>query len=371
MYSTITWKSFRIDYIFEILNGKGITTQEISEHQGELAAVQSAESNNGVIGYIDEDYCLEKHYTIVKEPCLTVARTGSAGYVTFQEKGCCVGDSAKILRLKKRNQDNEVFLFLRTILMMNKYRYTFARKVTAENYASEIIELPTDGNEEPDYIFMSNYMKRLKGSITNIPDYFLQEGYEKACWYMDNIDQTAFENKYAGSAIKDKLHLNVEKWREFHLYDLFKIEAGNKFDKSKMTMGAPSVNFVGRSSEKNGVTAYVDEIEGIKPYKAGYLTVALGGEYIGSCFVQDYPFYTSKNVNVLIPLVAMDIYAKLFIAHLIRFESASNYKAFARELNAHIKTDFVIKIPVNENNLPDFNFMSSYIKSLSFSRNLL
>ncbi len=370
MYSTIRWKSYRIDYVFEILNGKGITTQEISEHQGELAAVQSAESNNGVIGYIDEDYCLEKHYIFVKEPCLTVARTGSAGYVTFQEKGCCVGDSAKILRLKKRNQDKEVFLFLKTILMMNKYRYTFARKVTADNYASEIIELPTDDNGEPDYIFMSKYIKKLNGSITNIPDYFLQEGYEKACWYMDNIDQAAFEGKYAGSAINAKLNLNIEKWREFHLYDLFKIESGNKFDRSKMTTGAPTVNFVGRSSENNGVTAFVDEIEGVEPYKAGYLTVALGGEYIGSCFVQDYPFYTSQNVNVLIPNVNIDIYAKLFISHLIRFESASNYKAFARELNSHIKTDFVIKLPATENEMPDFDFMSDYIKSLQFSASL-
>ena len=63
----------------------------------------------------------------------------------------------------------------------------------------------------------------------------------------------------------------------------------------------------------------------------------------------------------------MSIYSKLFIAHLVRFESANNYKAFARELNAHLKTDFVIKLPVNDKGEPDYNFMDSYIKSLSFS----
>ncbi len=370
MYSSKTWKLFRTDYVFEILNGKGITTQEISEHQGELIAVQSAESNNGIIGYIDEDYCIEKNYTFVKEPCLTVARSGSAGYVTFQENGCCVGDSAKILKLRKKGQNREVFLFLRTILMMNKYRYTFARKVTADNYASELIELPADDKGEPDYLYMSSYMKGLDGNVKDIPDYFLQEGYEKACWYMDNVDQHAFENKYAGRSKEITIKLNVDKWKDFHLYDLFKIDSGNKFDRSKMTMGAPSVNFVGRSSEKNGVTAFVDEIEGVEPYKAGYLTVALGGEYIGSCFVQDYPFYTSQNVDVLIPIGNMDVYVKLFISHMIRFVSASNYKAFARELNSHVKTDFVIKLPVTKDNSPDYEFMSNYIQSLSFSANL-
>ena len=313
MYSSKKWRHFRVDYIFEILNGKGITTQEISEHQGELAAVQSAESDNGIIGYIDEDYCIEMNYTFVKVPCLTVARSGSAGYVTFQENGCCVGDSAKILKLKKSRQSTEVFLFLRTILMMNKYRYTFARKVTSENYAAELIELPVDENGEPDYCFMSSYIKKLDGNVKDIPDYFLQEGYEKACWYMDNIDQREFENKYAGRVKEDDISLNTEMWKDFHLYELFEIDSGNKFDRSKMSMGAPSVNFVGRSSEKNGVTAFVDEIEEVKPYSAGYLTVALGGEYIGSCFVQDYPFYTSQNVNVLIPISDMDIYVKIWL----------------------------------------------------------
>ena len=80
-----------------------------------------------------------------------------------------------------------------------------------------------------------------------------------------------------------------------------------------MSMGAPTVNFVGRSSENNGVTAFVDEIEGTEPYKEGNLTVALGGEYLGSCFIQDYPFYTSQNVNVLIPKEDIDILEKIAI----------------------------------------------------------
>lgn len=52
------------------------------------------------MGFIDEDYCRERNYSFTLEPCLTVARTGSSGYVTFQEHGCCVGDSAKLLLLK-------------------------------------------------------------------------------------------------------------------------------------------------------------------------------------------------------------------------------------------------------------------------------
>ena len=371
MVSNQKYKPFNVGDIFFITNGKGITRQEIKDHPGELAAIQSAATNNGIMGFIDEDYCRERNYSFTLEPCLTVARTGSSGYVTFQEHGCCVGDSAKLLLLKGKKKTKNIYLYLRTILMANKYRYTFARKVTEENYLNDIIELPINEDDEIDYEYMENYIMQINGDVASIPDYFLQEGYEKACWYLDTIDQDDFEKEYAGKICDDEIVLDTDKWIEFHLYDIFEIHVVNKFDRSKMSMGAPTVNFVGRSSENNGVTAFVDEIEGTEPYKEGNLTVALGGEYLGSCFIQDYPFYTSQNVNVLIPKEDIDIFTKMFIAHLVRYESANNYKAFARELNAHIKTDFVIKLPATVFGKPDYEFMSKYIKSLSFSKKLV
>lgn len=366
MFEKKDWKPFQVNDVFEILNGKGITKQEINEHQGELPAIQSGEKNNGIMGYIDQEYCIQMNYTYSLEPCLTVARTGSAGHVTFQPYGCCVGDSAKILKPRKA-MTTEVFLFFKTILMENKYRYTFARKVTEENYKTEVVELPVTLEGEPDYKAIEEWMKTLDGDVRDIPDYFLEEGYEKACWYMDHIDQDSFEKNYAGKLHDEKIDLFNSEWLEFNLYELFSIDSGNKFDKSKMSNLFPNVNFIGRSSVNNGVTAYVDEIETVKPYEAGLMTVALGGEYLGSCFVQDYPFYTSQNVVVLKPLCNMSIFTKLFIAHLIRFESANNYKAFARELNAHIRKDFTIKLPVNMEKKPDYELIDKYIQSLPFS----
>ena len=107
-------------------------------------------------------------------------------------------------------------------------------------------------------------------------------------------------------------------WYDYHLYDLFHIDSGNKFDKSKMTTFDPTVNFVGRSSKNNGVTACVDFIDSISPYPAGDMTIALGGEYIGSCFIQRQPFYTSQNVAVLSEINPMSENVKLFIANMSR-----------------------------------------------------
>lgn len=155
------WKEFKVKELFDIVNGKGITQEEIEQNPGCFVAVQSGEENNGCIGKISKKYCKEAGYSFVEQPCLTVARSGSAGYVSYQEKGCVVGDSAKILLLKKQEKGNKyVYLFLKTILMANKYKYTYGRKVTETKYLKEKIMLPVK-NEEPDWAYMETYIKNL------------------------------------------------------------------------------------------------------------------------------------------------------------------------------------------------------------------
>lgn len=139
------------------------------------------------------------------------------------------------------------------------------------------------------------------------------------------------------------------------------IDSGTKLDRVKMTNKNPSINFVGRANANNGVTDYIDEIEGLKPYDAGCLTVSLGGEYLGSCFIQEKPFYTSQNVNVLIPKHPMSDYCKRFISTMIFREGRLRYKAFIDELNRHMKTDFSILLPVTSDNTPDWDYMEQFM----------
>ncbi len=158
------WKQFKVSSILSILNGKGITTEEIEENPGDFTVVQSGEENNGVLGKISLSYCKSVGYTYSEKECLTVARSGSAGFVSFQKHGCVVGDSAKILLLDESVANTYVYLFIRTVLMANKYKYAYGRKVTETKYMDDYIELPAkqiDGEYVPDWGYMENYMKSL------------------------------------------------------------------------------------------------------------------------------------------------------------------------------------------------------------------
>ena len=156
------WKSFYIKDIFTIRNGLGITTEEIEDHKGSFPAVQSGAEKNGIIGYIDLEYCKSKNYCVEISPCLTVARSGSSGFISLQPKGCVVGDSAKILKLKdKKHSSIYILIFLRTILLKLMYKYAYERKVTEDKYYEEIISLPVTQDNNPDWQFMENYIKSL------------------------------------------------------------------------------------------------------------------------------------------------------------------------------------------------------------------
>lgn len=156
--------------------------------------------------------------------------------------------------------------------------------------------------------------------------------------------------------------IDTREWKVFHLYDIFKIDSGTKLDKAKMDTTVGEICFVGRSNINNGITQRVRRIKNIEPYEPGNMTLSLGGAYLGSCFIQNEPFYTSQNVVVLMPLDNISFSAKMFISVAIFKESQNNYRAFIKELNAHIKRDFQIKLPAKQNGEPDYEYMENYIE---------
>lgn len=159
------------------------------------------------------------------------------------------------------------------------------------------------------------------------------------------------------------LNLDIKNWDAFLVHKIFKIGYGSKLDIGKMTHDNPTINFVSRTACNNGVCDVVDLIPTKKPYKAGALTLALGGS-IGSCFVQEQDFYTSQNVAVLEELEDLSQYTKLFVAKIIEKECKTRYKAFGRELNSHINTDLCIMLPKTKDGKPNWQFMNDYMISL-------
>lgn len=169
MVESREWKEFRVGDFFDIKNGKGITKEEIHMHPGSLPAIQSGEERNGIIGYIDESYCVQKKYSISNGECLTVARSGSSGFIAYQRDKCVVGDSAKILTpLFLHNR--YTLLFLRAVLMVNKKKYAYNDKVTRQGYLNDVIKLPVASDGQPGWAYMEQYIKERETQVSQFLD---------------------------------------------------------------------------------------------------------------------------------------------------------------------------------------------------------
>jgi restriction endonuclease S subunit len=153
-------KKFKIGDIFNFKRGKGITKEEIENNAGLIPCVQSGEMNRGIIGHMNSTFINDKFHTYISTPFLSLARSGTSGCVNFQNKNSYVGDSVYALKLRD-NKNVHIYLFFETILNLERYRYTYGRKVVIEKYIEQFISLPATATGEPDWIFMENYIKAL------------------------------------------------------------------------------------------------------------------------------------------------------------------------------------------------------------------
>ena len=138
--------------------------------------------------------------------------------------------------------------------------------------------------------------------------------------------------------------IDTSAWGEFLLNDIATLTNGNKFDKNKMSHDKPSINFVSRTGFNNGISDFVDKIDGVEPYPAGAITLALGGS-VGSTFVQPKPFYTGQNVGV-IEFENKSDKMKQFVAVVLNKVCSTQFSAFKNEINKHFKRDLSIPLPL-------------------------
>lgn len=336
MINVSQWKNFECSKIFICKNTGNILARDIEIDSGDTPYVTASAYNNGVYSYIDAS----KH-EIIKGHCILVG--GKTFTITYQKNDFVSNDSHNfVIRVRDYEISEKNYLFLVTIIKSYfGQKYSWSDAVTKDKILLEKLPLPANSQGEPDWKYMESHM-----------DEIIMES--------EKIIINLLKSNVGNNPI------NITNWKRFHLYDecLFDINMGTKLDKTKMSEINPTVNFVGRANSRNGITTCVDRINNLKPYSAGTLTVSLGGEYLGSCFVQPNEYYTSQNVIVLIPKWEMPFEIKQFIATMIFKESRMYYKAFIDELNKHIKTDFSFYLPVTENGIPDWDYMKKYVKQI-------
>jgi len=304
----------KVKDLFELHQGNGFELMHVSSSkESEINFVSRTSQNNGVVAQVDTI----ENILPFPEGSITVALGGSVLSSFVQLKPFYTAFHIMVLAPKTEMKLCEK-LFYSMCINANAYRYNYGRQA---NKTLKNIELP-------DVIPQWVYSTDIKPITTSIPNSPIQS-------------------------------LDVAKWGEYKLGDLFKISKGKRLTKDDMTEG--KTNFIGAINENNGVRQSID----IKPmFTSNCITVNYNGS-VGEAFYQNKPFWASDDVNVLFADGwELNSYIAMFIITIIK---ADRYRfSYGRKWTLDKMRESIIKLPKSDDN-PDWSFMENYIKSLKYS----
>ena len=320
------YKKYRTGDVLDFNSSNGIfhacnVSIEDNKTESNHPYVVRTSQNNGIRGYISED---ESKLNLAN----TISFAQDTAQMFYQSEPYFTGNKVKVVSVKGHALTKNIAIFL--ITCMNK---AFSNFAWGSSYDTKLLQnvmlsLPVKTKYTPDFDLLSELIRG--GGIS-----------------MSNIDTSS--------------------WKEFRLADIARLDNGNKMNKNKMTHLNPSVNFVSRTATNNGVSDVVDIIDSIEPYPAGCITLAFGGS-VGSCFLQEEPFYTGQNVGVISLPDNIAKEAKIFLVSTLEKKCKMSFHAFGNEINKHFKTDLSIKLPVKESEAIDWEYMQERITELEQER---
>jgi len=314
-------KLVKVSDIFDVKYGNSLELNRLTQVSSGVNFVSRTAKNNGVSTIV----ATIPNLAPTPEGTITVALGGSVLETFLQPTSFYSGYHISCLTPKIELTDAEK-LYYCACLRANQYRFNYGRQA---NRTLPSILIPSK-DEIPSWVYQSNVH--------------------------------SFDNASHSYSKEKNPRLNTSSWEWFKLEDLFEIKKGKRLTKANMIKG--TTPFIGSIDANNGYREYI----GQEPIHTGNtITVNYNGS-VAEAFYQPKSFWASDDVNVLYPMFEMNSFIALFIIPLIKLEKCRfNY---GRKWHVERMNVSKIKLPINELEEPDLEFMERYIKSLAFSKKI-
>lgn len=309
----------KLSDMFEIMYPKTLIYSDMIPDKNGINFVSSQGKNNGIVGRVQEVDGIK----IYPKGCITVPLKGSVLMAHLQPQKCYVAHQIAVL-LPKKSMSIQEKLYYVTLIRHNSYKYNYGRQ--ADKTIGDIY-IP-DGE-----IYNTDRTKSLRYDIITT------------------------HNRYS------QRPLNIDSWQEFKVGDYFDVYLSSgdlKIDECELG----NIPLVSSGTTNNGIVGYIDEKGDGKAqiFKANSITV----DMFCNAFYQNNDYYAVSHgrVNILYPKFKCNPLIGCFICSVInneRFKYSYGRAVYSDEISR-----MVIKLPTTSGNVPDFNFMENYIKSLPY-----
>lgn len=308
----------KVKEYFNLKYGANLEFLNMGEDPKGIPFVARTEKNNGVVGRVK----LIEGISPNPANTISVACSGSVMASFLQEEPYYSGRDLYYLTPKIKLNQREL-LYYCLCLKQNAFRYSYGRQA---NKTLKDLEIPAK---------------------EDIPSWV----------YSLKINEIKNE-----SIMQRKIELNIINWKWFKFSNIFDIKKGKRLTKEDQIGG--NIPYISSSSLNNGVDNYI----GNGFTDENCISFACYGS-IGEVFYQSEKVWVSDNANVFyLREKQLNPYLALFLVTILKLEQ---YRfSYGMTGKKERLQNFNIKLPVDKNENPDWQFMENYVKSLAYSSNL-
>jgi hypothetical protein ELI_2923 len=198
----------------------------------------------------------------------------------------------------------------------------------------------------------------------------LQEKISNTILYGDNVE--GIENELLENWItqKDEMNeeLSVSEWKEFEIKELFEtsqlgkeiqVPTGAYVKRKDLDDG--DVPRITVSGINNGVTGWYSSNDSNYKVYNNFISVS----FLNTVFYQEGDASLDMKVHCLKPKdIELNKYVALFLVSVIR--KTIYFSSYADQISSTVLPQIRIKLPVESNGNPDYEYMENYIKSLPY-----
>ncbi len=336
-FSTEKWGFFNLtgkNGLFQIETCKCSNAGDLLENGDEIEYIGAKKDDNGLMRYVKRNEEL-----VTKGNCIIFIcdGQGSVGYTNYIDHDF-IGSTTLSVGYNEHLNEN-IGLFLVTVLDLERYRYSFGRKYKT-NLVKTSIKLPITSSGTPDWSYMDNYIESLKSRERE------RQGAISDSLKTKNLSQE---------------HFNVVGWKEFKLKSIFKVKKGKRLRSEDRIEG--ETIYIGAIDSNNGVS----DLIGQEPIHEGNtISLSYNGS-VGEAFYQPNPFWATDDVNVLYFKksngVEFNKYIAMFICTILRLEK---YRySYGRKWVLSAMEETIISLPAI-NDKPDWLYMENFIKNYPY-----
>ena len=324
----VEWKEFFFTDIFkEIKRGKRLT--KANQIEGNTPYISSTASNNGVDNFISNNKNVRKY-----KNNLSIANSGSVGSCFYHKYEYIASDH--ITALSCKNADENIYKFMSTIIKRLENKYSFNREINDTRISREKLILPIDKDGNPNWEYMSKFIKKIENEkINNIIYIYI---------YIINKINNIYINKFL---------LKNTKWKEYFIEDICKIKSGKDIYERERING--KIPYITSTSINNGIGYFINNINSTLEKEC--ISVNRNGS-VGYSFYHPYTALFGNDTRKLI-LKENNKYIGNFISFMIskqKIKYGYGYKMGTARLKRQ-----KIMLPSKKDGTPNYDFMKKYM----------